>query len=689
MLKNRIVFLLFVLLLPVMASADAVRGLASRLIGGEESNFVFKIDDKGIGDYFQLGSEDGKVLICGNKPYSQAAGFYYYLKKYNGSYVGQMDLNIKIPVSWKLPEEELVESIFEIRNAYNYCTFSYTMAFWDWDRWERELDLLALYGVNQPLMVVGLEKVWQNTLRKLGFDEADIQAFIPSSAYKAWWLMGNLEGTGGPVSQEYIDAEYELAVKILDRMRDFGMEPISQGFFGMVPTTTKKYYPKARLVEQGLWGSFLRPYVLAPTTRDFHLFADAWYASLHDLYGKFSYYGGDLFHEGGNTGGLLVGLSARNVEKAMQKASPGANYVLQGWGENPKRILLNGLSNNQTLVQKLYKDIGNSSGSYGRRYGRKPWTLNIVSNFGGTHGLYTNLFSVAKIPELLSRPANNDCIGIGYLCEGTENNPVLYDLLSDVFWADSAITVDSWLEEYTARRYGKQNENVVKAWNLLASSIYNVKGISEGATDSVINARPAENVKKARSWSSGKIYWDRAVIQEAALLMLDVADEFSGSEGFLYDLTDIFRQVLQDLAFDATGDSTRMLELIRDTERLVASNSNFLLGSWLEAAYKQGADEQEAKQFVIAAKQLVTRWEPADQKWPGIKDYSNRTWSGLVGDYYYSRWSAFFEKDTADYRLNIVDIENSWIYDARMYPTKPVGDTIGICRELAEKWINK
>lgn len=40
------------------------------------------------------------------------------------------------------------ESPYEIRYAYNYCTLSYTMPFWGYDEWQRELDYFALNGVN-------------------------------------------------------------------------------------------------------------------------------------------------------------------------------------------------------------------------------------------------------------------------------------------------------------------------------------------------------------------------------------------------------------------------------------------------------------------------------------------------------------------------------------------------------------
>lgn len=32
---------------------------------------------------------------------------------------------------------------------------SYSMAYWDWDRWEAEIDWMALHGINLPLAFTG------------------------------------------------------------------------------------------------------------------------------------------------------------------------------------------------------------------------------------------------------------------------------------------------------------------------------------------------------------------------------------------------------------------------------------------------------------------------------------------------------------------------------------------------------
>lgn len=85
--------------------------------------------------------------------------------------------------------------------AYNYCTLSYTMAFWDWKRWEREIDFLAVTGYNQALVTAGLEKVWQLTLRDLNYPEEEIKKFITNPAFAAWSNMGNLHAHGDRLTE--------------------------------------------------------------------------------------------------------------------------------------------------------------------------------------------------------------------------------------------------------------------------------------------------------------------------------------------------------------------------------------------------------------------------------------------------------------------------------------------------------
>lgn len=85
--------------------------------------------------------------------------------------------------------KERHETNLALRYDFNYCTYSYSMAFWDWKRWEKELDWMALHGINLPLAAVGHECVWRNLLLRLGFSKQQINNFIAGPAFLAWWEM--------------------------------------------------------------------------------------------------------------------------------------------------------------------------------------------------------------------------------------------------------------------------------------------------------------------------------------------------------------------------------------------------------------------------------------------------------------------------------------------------------------------
>jgi len=40
-----------------------------------------------------------------------------------------------------------------------------SFAWWDWTRWEKEIDWMALQGVNLPLAFTGQEAIWQKVFK--------------------------------------------------------------------------------------------------------------------------------------------------------------------------------------------------------------------------------------------------------------------------------------------------------------------------------------------------------------------------------------------------------------------------------------------------------------------------------------------------------------------------------------------
>ena len=92
----------------------------------------------------------------------------WYLKYYAGIHLSWNGMTAELPESLpKVSTPVRKETNLSLRYDFNYCTYSYTMAFWDWERWEKEIDWMALHGINLPLAVVGQECVWKNMLEKI------------------------------------------------------------------------------------------------------------------------------------------------------------------------------------------------------------------------------------------------------------------------------------------------------------------------------------------------------------------------------------------------------------------------------------------------------------------------------------------------------------------------------------------
>ena len=97
----------------------------------------------------------------------------------------------------------------------NYCTVSYTAAWWNWERWQRELDFMAMNSINMPLFTIGLDAVWYNTLLRFNFTDKEARAFLAGPGHAAWQWMQNLQSYGGPLPKTVIDKHAALGKKII------------------------------------------------------------------------------------------------------------------------------------------------------------------------------------------------------------------------------------------------------------------------------------------------------------------------------------------------------------------------------------------------------------------------------------------------------------------------------------------
>jgi alpha-N-acetylglucosaminidase len=150
-------------------------------------------------DAFELETlPNNQLLIRGNNGVSMAHGFHFYLKHHAGLHVSWGDkrsgCSLKLHKGWPAVRARMRRDAVKMRYYMNPCTFSYSAWNWDWDRWEFEIDWMALQGVNLPLAFTGIEWIWRKVYLKLGLTFQDLKPFFAGPAFLAWHRMGNLQG---------------------------------------------------------------------------------------------------------------------------------------------------------------------------------------------------------------------------------------------------------------------------------------------------------------------------------------------------------------------------------------------------------------------------------------------------------------------------------------------------------------
>ena len=685
--------------------------------------------------------KNNPIIIRGNSWVNIAVGINWYLKHHAGIHISWNNMNVKLPaILPAVKQKERHETDLKLRYNFNYCTFSYTMAFWDWNRWQKEIDWMALHGINMPLAAVGTECVWRNMLLKLGYPEEEVGKFIAGPAFLAWWEMNNLEGWGGPLPLSWYKQQEALQKKILARMKEMGMKPVLPGYCGMVPHDAKQKLG-LNVTDAGRWNSYQRPANLSPTDSRFAEIADLYYKELTRLYGKSDYYSMDPFHESGNDAAVDYGKAGEALMSAMKRANPHAIWVVQGWNENPRPQMIANLKVGDLLVLDLFSESRqnfedfctgeNTSGTEKKDsgtskkegiYGKHQWLFCLLENFGGNVGLHgrmdqlLNNFYLATGKKDTPKQENSSLLtlhsslkGWGFTMEGSENNPVMFELMSELPWRAEKITKEDWIREYCYARYGVHDATIEKAWILLAQSIYNCpKGnIQQGTHESIFCARPSLNSYQVSTWSLMSNYYDPEDTRQAAILLTCVAKKYRGNNNFEYDLVDICRQALADQGRkqylkamadyksfsrqEFKKDSNRFLKMILLQDKLLGTRQEFRLGRWIEEARSLGKTAEEKDLYEWNARVQITTWGNricADNG--GLHDYGHKEWQGLLKDFYYLRWSTFMKSLASQLSLQNTPqidwygLEEPWTLQKSPYSSKAEGSPIDVAKEVID-----
>lgn len=737
-MKRLLSFLYLVFLSLGVLLADPIRDMLGRVLpnNGDANKFVWNVTNSET-QQFTISCDGTRVTVKGSDYIAVATGINWYLQHYAGIDISWNSPTGTLPAMLPTCTAETHTSSVDWRYYLNFCTYSYSMSFWGWERWQQELDWMALHGVNMPLAITGMECVWKEVLmRAYGYTLDEVNTFVSGSAYYGWFFMNNLTAWGGPQPKSWYSKQKTLARKVFQRMKDFGMSPVIPGYVGMIP---KDFMTQAKaskiaswssedIVNGGIWCSFTRPYFVNNTER-LKEFSANYYAAFNRLFGDVCtthFYAIDPFHEGGVPSGVTnARASVSAMWEALTNYDNDAVWVAQHWQDNPTTILTHTIPRGRLIILDLHGDqyadttcSGQHQTSGGENH---DWVWGQVSNFGGNVGLFgrmdrlINCFYAAR-----DNKATNKLVGIGAIPEGIENNAMLYDLLFALPWTNTDYSRSTWIEDYVKMRYGflgtnEDNETyktILSAWTRLGAGIYQCPNNNQqGTTESVFLMRPSLTAGTVSSWASSTWYWNFADLRTAFHEMLSVSEALSSNANYRYDLIDLARQTLADYGKElldqiktsgAQADKDRFLQLILDQDRLLGTRSELRLGHWTEAARGLGCSVAESDLYEKNARMLLTTWgDRAQCENGGLHDYANREWNGLLSSYYYPRWKAFFQNGNVaqswftDYEWPFATGSpgaiKSYLPDGAPYAygtfsATAAGDEIAIAHELCDKY---
>ncbi|MER6689600.1 alpha-N-acetylglucosaminidase [Streptomyces minutiscleroticus] len=684
---------------PAFDTAPA-RAALNRLLPGHAGQIrLVAAERDGAGDRFRVTGTAGAVTVTGTTPAVLLTGVHWYLKYACNAHISWNGDRLGLPRRLPAPSRPLARATaLPHRFALNDTNDGYTAPYADWPYWERMIDVLALHGCNEVLVIAGMEAVYHRLLKDFGYSDAEARAWLPAPSHQPWWLLQNLSGYGGPLSPGLIAKRAELGRRITDRLRELGMAPVLPGYYGHVPQEfAARNGGDARVVPQGTWHGFRRPDWLDPRTEAFAKVAAAFYAHQKDVLGPAAHFKMDLLHEGGTAGDVPVPDAARGVEGALREAHPEATWVILGWQENPLPELLDAVDRDRMLIVDGVSDRYAGVTDRERDWGGTPYAFGTIPNFGGrtTLGARAHVWE-EKFFAWRDKPGSA-LAGTAYMPEATDRDPAAFELFSELAWREERIDRAAWFDGYADFRYGRRNGFARAAWRALHDTAYQHRAVERSDPhDSLFCARPDLSADRAAEYAPRALTYDPGRFDAAFTGLLGVPADLRGSSAYRYDLVDVARQALahrsrrylpQLKAAYERGDAdtfralaTLWLRLMRLSDEVTGARPDFLLGRWIADARRTATDDAERAAFERTAKALITVWggrATADT----LHEYGNREWQGLMADFYVPRWQKWLDalQDALDTgtppaAVDWYAFEEPWTRERKDYPLRPVGD---------------
>ncbi len=612
-------------------------------------------------DVYEIEAVDGKVVLRGSDNIAVAMAYYRYLRDFCGvnlSWCG--NTGVCEPHKPPLPDKKITFLIEqEKRMCLSYETYANGACWWDWPRWERELDFMAMNGVNMPLCLVGYEAVWYYAMLKLNINREDAMGFLSGVCYYPYQLQGKLDSFLQLVDTDYLKARIELGKKIISRAQELGMTPVMQGFTGHVPKYMRGYFKKIELTPVSQFCKFANTFRLLHTDPMFEKIGKLLYDKQKELFGTAKYYLCDPFNvvEPMVRGDAFLKSYGAALYALLDRGTDGAVWVLDA--ASYSKPLVSGVPEGRLLIT----DTDGTGCEQHKGFGGLAFIIGTRFNRGGRTTLHGSLKALADNRYVLVKGTYKNVIGTGLFPDCTDQNPLYCDLAFKMLTESGKPDVEVWLRDYACRRWGSGEKCLENAALLLNGSCYS-DTCTGSETGSIIAARPSTELAHTAPGDTLELRYENMELCSALEMMLASKGDYT--EGYVFDVCDILRQVMSNYArrlyaavikgyqsrdarlFETSTNA--FLKLLEELDGLLNTMPEFRLNTYMTRAADASYGKIDSQNFELNLLCQVTLFGPfAD---PEYYDTAWREWADLVGGYYQMRWHKFFELLADGFRRN-------------------------------------
>ena len=599
--------------------------------------FILKTIESDNGyDCYEIYAEDKKVVLAGNCVLSQAMAYYDYLNRFHGVVITSGDYDISTLSSAPLPEEKIRRTVKKkIRAMTSYEKFSLEGNFWGFDRWEKEIDFMAMHGINRALQPVGFDGVLFRTLTDIGMPEKFCLEFSSGPAFLMNQLTGNIMGTNSVNSKEYLDRKITVGKLISDRERSLGIEPIFPAALPSVPFSMRRKYIKMDIFKAPMWYNFPPIFFIRPKNAFYSIFNKKFLTIQREALGETHSYIFEGIYESDKKGynshltdlgkalEEMLGEFDEDAVCYLHTSSVNADFFKECKGE--RYIFLDdcGMAKSSNILDG------------------KNYITEISGNRYGRTGIYGN------VQKICDDPFADSPLGGALAFDTFDINPVFCAAALEALTSDGGFDRDEFVRDFCRKRYKTDafGDDIISLIDLCGS---------DECCGSIICARPCTNVKHTAPFDTMERSYDFHKLYDIAKSIL--GSDAKKIDAMRADLQSIVRQFLSDLAYPVYLRATEFfreknvrnfeqasnlfLEICEDIDRLLRTREETNFCTKYVEAQELGNGKEEKEALQVNYLLLHTIWGPFDHSI--LYDTVWNEWGGLVKDYYEARWHMYY-----------------------------------------------